>query len=707
MPEKQESKSSILNFIVRNSLAVAVLAVVLGLFVPLNKTAIDLAMVLNFGLAFSLLLIVINMKRAADFTSFPRVTLISTIFGLAINVASTRNILGNPVTASLSKGMAEQSEIVKSFAGIVAGNNVLIGFIIFIILTVVQVLVISKGAERVSEVTARFTLDAMNTKKFALQNKLNTGSITQEEFDEQDAALDRQIDFYAAMDGASKFVSGNVKAGIFITVVNLIGGIATGMIAGSSMVDALNSYAKLTIGDGLTSQLPSLMLSFSTGLLITTPNDGNFLSQQLKKQFSFDGNIYIIVGAALAVIGIAFHSGATPVLVLVGLAFVFIGYRLSKVNKEEAQKAEIQKQTSKNAPKSQGPEEVSPIAKLDDLSLEVGFALVPLVDKEKGAELLERVKRIRREAALDLGLVIPPIHIMDQMELPTEEYSFKIRGIEIGRGRLKMGHFMCLNTGAVPKDREIAGEKTREPAFGMEAVWIPESKRLEAEKAGYAVVDAPTTIATHLTELIRKNAASILSMQAVHAMLEEIRKTNSVVVDAVLNDQKFTYDEVEAVLKNLLNEQVSIRNMVTILETLAVYGRMSHDPWMLTDKVREALGAQICQQYVDGTGVLHVVSFTQGYAQKILDHRAEIPGQGPTIAFDPVDGRNFIGNLSSTVAAVQERGMMPILMCPVQIRRMVKAATEREMPGLVVLSVNEVMAAGKNIKIESLGEIDG
>ena len=322
---------------------------------------------------------------------------------------------------------------------------------------------------------------------------------------------------------------------------------------------------------------------------------------------------------------------------------------------------------------------------------------------------MSRVKRIRREAALDLGLVIPPIHIMDQMALQPEEYSFKIRGIEVGKGRLKMGHFMCLNTGGVSKDREMVGEKTKDPAFGMDAIWLPETKRLEAEKAGYAIIDAPTIIATHLTELIRGNAAKILSRQSVSAILEEIKKQNNVVVDEVTTgSDRFSYGEIEAVLRNLLDERVSIRNMVTILETLGDYGKITRNPWELTEKVREALGAQICQQFVDENKVLHVLNLSQSLCQNILDHSTVQMGIGPMVAFDPVDGRNFITAVSSAVAQAHQMyaNVPPVILCPAEVRRLVKYATEREMPGLIVLSIPEVVNAGSNIQVESIGEIN-
>ena len=604
--------------------------------------------------------------------------------------------------------MTGQSEMVQAFANIVAGDNVIIGFIIFIILIVVQVLVVTKGADRVSEVSARFTLDSMNSKMFVIQNQMQSGSITEDEANLKIAQLRQEIDFYSAMDGSSKFVSGNVKAGIFITVVNLVGGMITGIMAGLSPMDALNSYAKLTIGDGLMSQLPALLLSFSTGLLVTGSSSEEFLSDQLKKQFSLDGTIYCIVGAALAVLGFAFHNGSTFYLVGIGAVLVIFGARIKKSQETQAvakKAAEAESRSKKQT--GGGPEDLSPVVKLDELSLEIGYALFPLVDKEKGAEILERITKIRREEAHDLGLVVPPIHIIDQMELEPEEYSFKIRGIEVGRSRLKIGYYMCLNTGNVPKDKIIVGEQTRDPAFGMEAIWLPESRKLEAEKAGYAVIDLPTILATHLTELIKRHAANILTRQEVKNIVEKIRESNPVVVDEVMSgEHKFTYGEIEAVLKNLLAEQVSIRNMVTILETLGDYGKITRDIWQLSEKVREALGAQICSQYVDENKVLHVMNLSQELSQKILEHRAEVPGKKPFVAFDPVDARRFISAMGKYISAVRDRNFLPIVLCPDEVRLLVKSATEREIPGLVVLSIGEVMAAGPDIKVEALGEIN-
>lgn len=710
MANRSKGLEGFLNGIQNNAVAVAVVVTVLLMFIPVPKTLIDLFMVINLAVSIIILLTVIYTPNAADFSSFPRVILFITLFGLAINISSTRLILTHPVTGSGGRiNMNDQSEMVKSFANIVTGDNVLVGFIIFIILIIVQVVVVTKGATRVSEVAARFTLDSMNNKMFDIQNELNAGAITEEEAKKLKEALRKENAFYSAMDGSSKFVSGNVKAGIAITAINLIGGIVTGMVFGHMGIgDALNSYAKLTIGDGLMSQLPALMLSFATGLLVTGSSSKEMIGDQLKKEFSVSGTIYIIVGVALLALGAAFHNMSMIVLIPAGGLFIYLGIRLKKVKEKEielnaakARDAASTKQTGSS------PDDVTPIVTLDPLSLDLGYALIPLVDKDKGAELLERVTRIRRESALDLGLVVPPIRIRDNMSLDPSEYSFKIRGIERGKSRLKLGYYMCMNTGSVPKDKEINGEKTRDPTFGMSAIWVPEEKRAEAERAGYVVVDPPTIIATHITEIIRHHAADILSRQEVKTLVDNVKEKNPVVVEEVMNGKNpFTYGEIERVLKNLLNEQVSIRNLVVILETLANFAPITKDPYFLTEKVREALGLQICLQYADEDRVLHVLTMSQSLAQNVLEHKAAEQGERPFVAFDAEDQRNYINAMSSTIAAVRERNYMPVILCPSEVRLLVKTSIEREIPDIVVVSVGEVLAAGNEIKIETLGEIN-
>ena len=702
-----ENRGKVLNFIQQNIPGVAAVVVVLMLISPLPKSFIDFFMILNLALSVVILLVVIYTPRASSFSTFPRIVLFATLFGLGINISSTRLILVSPARASGYS--SSQSAMVQAFANIVTGgNNVVIGMVIFIILIVIQVLVITKGAGRVSEVAARFTLDAMSTKQFDIDNQLSQGYITEDEAKIMKEELRRDIDFYQNMDGSSKFVSGNVKAGIFITVINLVGGFIVGMVNNNmSFSDALSVYSVLTIGDGLLSQLPSLMLSFATGILVTGDKSGETLTDKIKKEFSIDGIIYEIVGAFLALMGIALRNHTQYLLVPMGALLFWFGLKMTKAKeaKEVQRKAAEAAEKSSSQQGSAAPENDA-VAPLDPLQLQLGFALIPLVDKEKGAELLERITRIRRECALDIGLPVPKIRIIDNMSLEPNEYVFQIRGIKAGGSKLRLGYYMCMNTGLVTE--EIPGEVTKDPAFGMPAIWVPEERRAEAEQAGYAVIDPPTVIATHITEIIRGNAARILGRQEVDILINSVKETNPIVVNEVLNGDKvrFTYGDIEKVLKGLLHEKVSIRNMVTILETLANFGSITKNTWDLIEKVREALGLQICLQYVDQDDKLRVVNLSQGWSQKFLDY-AQTPSDGsqPFVAFDPVDGRKWIEAVSKTITSVHAMGYQPIIMCSSIIRQLVRYSIEREMPGVVVISDREILAASNNIGLEVLGEI--
>lgn len=702
-----ENRGKVLNFIQQNIPGVAAVVVVLMLVIPLPKSFIDFFMILNLALSVVILLVVIYTPRASSFSTFPRIVLFATLFGLGINISSTRLILVSPARASGYS--SSQSAMVQAFANIVTGgNNVVIGMVIFIILIVIQVLVITKGAGRVSEVAARFTLDAMSTKQFDIDNQLSQGYITEDEAKIMKEELRRDIDFYQNMDGSSKFVSGNVKAGIFITVINLIGGFIVGMVNNNmSFTEALSVYSVLTIGDGLLSQLPSLMLSFATGILVTGDKSGETLTDKIKKEFSIDGIIYEIVGAFLALMGIALRNHTQYLLVPMGALLFWFGFKMTKAKEDK----EIKRKAAEAAEKSSSQQgaaapENDAVAPLDPLQLQLGFALIPLVDKEKGAELLERITRIRRECALDIGLPVPKIRIIDNMSLEPNEYVFQIRGIKAGGSKLRLGYYMCMNTGLVTE--EIPGEVTKDPAFGMPAIWVPEERRAEAEQAGYAVIDPPTVIATHITEIIRGNAARILGRQEVDILINSVKETNPIVVNEVLNGDKvrFTYGDIEKVLKGLLHEKVSIRNMVTILETLANFGSITKNTWDLIEKVREALGLQICLQYVDQDDKLRVVNLSQGWSQKFLDY-AQTPSDGsqPFVAFDPVDGRKWIEAVSKTITSVHAMGYQPIIMCSSIIRQLVRYSIEREMPGVVVISDREILAASNNIGLEVLGEI--
>ena len=701
-----ESRGRVMNLIQHNYVAVAIVLVIFLLFIPIPKFLIDLCMILNLAFSVIIMLAVLATPRASDFQTFPRIILVQTMFGLGINISSTRLILSAKTVAN---GISsEQSAMVQAFANIVAGNNIVIGFVIFIILIVVQILVVTKGAGRVSEVAARFSLDSMSQKFFDVDNRLNSGMIDDQEAMRLKDAIRKEIDFYSNMDGSSKFVSGNVKAGIFITVVNMIGGVIVGrMNNGLSMAESFRTYSILTIGDGLMSQLPAIIISFATGLLVTGTKSDEELGDQIKNDFTRDGYTYIIVGVILIVTGIALRAGTQFLLVPVGGVFIYIGYRMSKKKtKEEQIRKQKEEQAQSANQKGASSPEAEKIALIDNLSLELGYALIPLVNKEKGAELLERITRIRNEAKLDMGFVIPKIHIQDNMTLPPNEYSFKIKGIEAGHAEIRLGYYMCMDTGSVI--HPLKGEKTKDPTFGMDAIWLPEEERAEAEEAGYVVVDPPTIIATHITELIRANAAKMLGRKEVSAIIETVKENNPVLITEVMETAKFTYGQIQKVLQNLLEENVSIRDIVTILETLANYAAISKDPRDLTEKVREALGLQICLQYADPSDhKLRVIQLSEGFTQ-LLQANAVFPPDGskPQVALDPVDRRKWINTVSACLARVSEKQLQPIILCTQAVRPLVKSSTEREMPGIIVLSDMEVLAAGKNVLIEVIDKID-
>ena len=673
--------------------AAGVVTIVLMLIVPLPTVILDLFMALNLVMNLLVLLIVLYTRNAIEFSVFPTILLVSTLFGLGLNVSSTRLIL--------TLGTKFDGRMVRAFSTFVIGSSgtdgLVIGFVIFIILIAVQVFVITKGSTRVAEVAARFTLDAMPTKNMAIEAEYNAGAITEDEARQRKKDIQKEADFYGAMDGASKFVSGNVKIGIFITIINLVAGLIFGMIFRNEPFSvAIQTYASLTIGDGLLSQLPSLFVSVATGIIVTRAvSDGTF-GTDVTTQFSRNAWVYFVGGGTLAII--AFLPGF-PWYVLLPLAglLVFTGYRLKKGQERDFRntlRSEEEKQKQKTG---ESPADISPVVPLDPLSLELGYGLIPLVDKDKGAELLERVTRIRRESALDLGLVVPRIRIIDNMRLEPSEYCFKIKGVEVARGKIRMGSYLGINPGGTLED--IPGEKTTDPTFGLPAVWISDENRERAERAGYTVVDPPSIIATHLTEIIKRHAAEILGRQEVQSIVDAIKKDYPSVVDEVI--KLCSIGEIQKVLQGLLREQVSIRNMVVILETIADYRPITKDTTVLVEKVRQSLARQICLQYVDENTMLHVLTVQPELIQKIVDSRVDTVN-GPIAALEPVVQRTWIRSVSHAVSSAQQAGYVPVILCPEEARILVKNSTEREIPDLVVLSVPEI---ANDIRVEAIGEI--
>ena len=670
--------------------AIGVVVIIGMLIIPLPTILLDFFMIINLMVSLIMILIVLYTTKPLDFSVFPTLLLITTVFGLALNVSSTRLIL--------SKGVDFDGKIVKAFASFVVGTEgtegLVIGFIIFIILIAVQFLVITKGATRVAEVAARFTLDALPGKQMTIDNAYNSGALTEEEATNRKNELQNEVDFYGAMDGASKFISGNVKVGLLITVINVIGGIIVGTtIHGEPIGIALATYVSLSVGDGLITQFPALLISTATGLIVTRAiSDGTF-GVEISKQFSQQSRVYWVGAVFLFLLGIL-PGFPWYILIPMSLLTAYLAYRLAG---NERKKAAGDIEPSEVETEHEAPAEISPVVPLDPLSLELGYGLIPLVDKEQGAELLDRITRIRRESALELGLVVPRIRIIDNMRLEPSEYSIKITGVSIGKGVIRIAHFLAINPGSVSE--EIQGEKTIDPAFGLPALWIGEEQRELAERRGYTVVDAPSIIATHLTEIIKKHSFEMLGRQEVKKILDTLRTDYSAVVDEV--SKALSLGEIQKVLQGLLIEQVSIRNMIPILETIADYGVVSKEISFLIEKVRQTLGRQICLQYADESKVIKVLTIAPELEQIIIDSRLDTAG-GPVAALDPGNHRKWINAVSNAVHNAQTVGYLPIILCSEAGRALVKRSTVRDIPELIVLSVPEI---APEIITEGVGEI--
>ena len=675
----------------RNDASVAIFFVVsvLMLIIPLPTFMLDIFMSFNLFIGLLIFLTVIYSRRALDFAAFPTILLGATIFGLALNISSTRLIL--------SMGTNFDGSIIRSFSRFVVGaegtQGLVIGTIIFIIITAVQFIVITKGASRNSEVAARFTLDALPGKQMSLDGAYNQGAITEDVYMLRKKELQMEVDFFGAMDGSSKFVSGNVKVGIFITLVNVIAGLIVGVtLHGENILTASGTYVALAIGDGLVTQIPALLISTASGLIVSKVSTDQGLGDQIAKEFTQDARIFWIAAVVLGVLGIL---PGFPWYILLPMAGVigYVAFKTSeKTQAEAAAPAKAEKAASAEASK-----ETAGLVPLDPLSLELGYALIPLVDKEQGAELLERITRIRRESALDLGLVVPRIRIIDNMRLEPSDYVLKIKGVEVGRGAIRMGMYMAINPGG--SREEIPGEKTKDPAFGLAALWISEENRDKAERAGFTVVDAPSIIATHLTEIIKKHAGEILGRQEVQTLLGGLKNDYGAVVEEV--QKQFGLGEIQKVLQGLLKEQVSIRNLVAILETLGDYGGVTKDTGFLMEKVRQALGRQICLGYADEEKVLRVVTLDPALEQTIIESRDERVG-GAVAALEPHVHRAFINSLSNLIKNLQNQGFFPLILCSEAARPLVKSATERDIPDLAVMSVPEIE---RDIRVESMGQI--
>ena len=671
--------------------AIGIITIVAMLIIPLPAVLLDFFMAVSLMISLLVLMNVMYIHKAHEFSIFPALLLITTVFRLALNVSSTRLILLN--------GAAFDGKIVRGFGNFVVGGSYVVGFIVFIILIAVQFMVITKGATRVAEVAARFALDAMPGKQMSVDSDLASGLINQEEANKRKQDLKQETDFYGAMDGASKFIQGDVKVGIVITIVNIIGGFITGMIVRNESFDmALNTYTLLSIGDGLVSQIPSLLIATATGIIITrATSEDKHLGDQISEQlFAFQPKALYITAAALG--GAAILPGfPTGVLLVLSGAIAALGYVLSKERKDKLASYE-RKQEKESAPRPGS--ETPPL--VDILAVEVGYNLIPLVDIEQGGMLLDRITNIRRRSALDMGLIVPPIRIRDNMELEPQAYSILIKGVEIGSGSLQVGKLMAMDPGAV--EVKIDGDEFTEPVFGQKAIWVEAEKQALAESRGYTVFDCSTMVATHLTEIIKKHSGEILSREDVKQLVDNLKREYPTVV-AEFEEKKLGLGTIHRVLQNLLRENISIRNMLTIIETIVTYAEpLRGDTDMLTDYVRVALSRSITADYVDKkTHTLNVITVDPDIESVIRSSIHDDPFSGRVLALDPDWHPVILKALSDAYDKARNAGHQPVFLVSPVVRSVVFSLLEREGRQPVVLSYSEIEKSLKvNVVVSAL-----
>ncbi len=668
--------------------AAAVLGMVVMMIIPVPTLLLDLLLTVN--ITFSLIIMLISMynNEPLQFSSFPSVLLITTLFRLSLNVSSTRLILLN----------GNAGEIIEQFGAFVLGGNPVVGFIIFLILVVIQFIVITKGAERVAEVAARFTLDAMPGKQMSIDADLNAGLITDLEAKTRRERIQSEADFYGAMDGASKFIKGDAIAAIVIVVINILGGFAIGVLQrGLELTEAINIYTILTVGEGLVAQIPALLISTATGITVTRAASSDIsLGQELSFQLFTRPRALAIASGALAGMAIL---GMPPIpffslSALMGL----LAYSMKK--SQDAQEVRmIEQQQEEEVEETKKPENVMSLLMVDVLEIEMGYSLIPLVDANQGGDLLDRVVMIRRQCALELGVVLPPIRMRDNMQLKPTSYVIKVKGVEVATGELMPDHFLAMSSGLTDEDG-IPGIDTVEPAFGLPAKWVSGNLREQAELAGYTVVDPSSVVATHLTEIIKGHAHEILGRQDVQNLLDHVKKTHPAVVEELIPGI-LSVGEVQKVLAGLLRERVSVRDLVTILETLADHGRATKDTDMLVEYARQGLARNIVKQYVDDNDTLYVVTLDPAVEQVIRDS-VQYTEHGSYVAMDPDKAQSIFNSLTETVEQVTQRGNQPVILCAPVVRIYFKKLTEKLVPGLTVLSYNELEG---RIDVQSLGVV--
>ncbi|MFY0517157.1 flagellar biosynthesis protein FlhA [Lysinibacillus sphaericus] len=665
----------------------AVILIVAMLIIPLPPWMLSFLIVINITLGLIVLLTAMSMKEALDFSIFPSVILLLTLFRLGLSVSTTRAILAN----------GDAGSVVETFGDFVVGGNVLVGLVVFLILVLIQFIVITKGAERVAEVAARFTLDAMPGKQMSIDADLNAGVISEREARERRDKVAGEADFYGAMDGATKFVKGDAIASMVMVIINLLFGIVIGVVQmGLPFAEAATHFSKLTVGDGIVSQIPALLISTATGIVVTRASSKGSLGEDIMGQLFAQAKLLYVAGGTIILLGL-FTPIPDWITLPIGIALIAGAYMMERKKPEDEEELlEIEEEVATDGMKS--PENVVNLLNVDPIEFEFGYGLIPLVDAAQGGDLLDRVIMIRRQLALELGIVIPVVRIRDNIQLQPNEYRIKIKGNEMARGELLLDHYLAMSPG---DDDSIEGIDTVEPSFGLPAKWITEQVKEDAEMFGYTVVDPPSVVSTHLTEMIRANAHELLGRQETKQLIDHLRETHPILVEE-LTPAPLSTGEIQKVLGKLLRENVSVRNLPIIFETLADYAKLTSDTDILTEYVRQSLARQITSQYVGDSSSLKVITVS-GKVEKMIADSIQQTDHGNYLAMDPQDSQIVLESIAAEVERVSFMEQSAIILCSPAVRLYLRQLTERYFPQIPVLSYNELDAT---VEIQSVGVVN-
>ena len=664
-----------------------ILAAIVFLIISVPSALLDVLLAFNMAVALVILFMALFSKEPLDMQAFPTILLFTTIFRISLNVSSTKLILGT----------GDPGNVVRVFGEFVGGNDLVIGIIVFLILILVQFMVINKGTERVAEVTARFTLDAMPGKQMAIDADLNTGAISDKEAMLRREKLQQESSFFGAMDGATKYVKGDATAGLIITVVNIVGGIIMGVMRkGMNINDALTTYTILTIGDGLVSQIPSLLISLSTGIIITKATKDKDLTQELVEELFSMPKAFFMVGGAMIFLGVV-----TPLPWYIFVPFGALLIVWGNIQKKKQDIGAIEQEADsadEEANEIRKPENVTSLLQVDPIELEFGYGIIPLADANQGGDLLDRVVMIRRQIAIELGTVVPIIRLRDNIQLNPNQYIIKIKGIQVSEGEILFDHYMAMNPGYV--EEEITGIPTFEPSFHLPAIWITEGQRERAESLGYTVVDPPSIIATHLTEVVRSHIAELLTRQDTQNLINNLKENNPTLVEELV-PKLMSVGEIQKVLQNLLEEGISIRDLLTIFETLADHAATTHDPDILTEYARQSLKRAISNKYFSGNDTSSVVTLDPAVEQEIMGAVKQTE-QGAYLTLAPDRIRKIVDSVKQEVEKLENMGKMPIIITSPIVRIYFKKMINDYVKDLTVVSYNEIES---NVELQSVGMV--